>query len=590
MEDTNKSQVPQEPASEQPFDAPQSTGSSSVNESTYWEGSLQKLSSQEPVPNEESMQNEDTKPGYLQPDISQPWYPSNGTFPSSPKKKSHGKLIAVIILLLLLLSGAATAFAFQDTLMNTFALMTKSPAQYYAYVEKNAIQESIDKVKPNLNMSPKKIAYDASMDITFNREALDSLMQSTLGVSMTNLESYLGLPIENIGVDVLAGYDGGLLNETLGVRLNQVNLITMDLFMDTLKQEIFLRLPELSNAYLKESLNTGDTSTNFSITQLEKLTPERTADLLNRYGSILVENITQVELEKNNILTLDTLSVKCSKLTVTLTQEDSNAIAMAFLDEAREDAYIIDMLPMFNTTTEEYQQAIDDAKNELQTSGNTIMEDQTLQMIVYVDNRGNIIGRDLSTAGSSAAVGYTNLSNKDYDEFNLYLKDDTGNTILKGTGNQTKDQGAYDGTITVDYNNPSTEPLTNLSFDIKYEDVRTETKDNHIYQYGSYTLSSLDLMGLQIMMENSVAQDTQYNKIIFQMGASPLVTIDTKANYLDDYTVEMPPETAEIYDATQSESYLSSLDIVSYISRLSEELGIDLNSLLGLFQNDLSIE
>jgi len=35
---------------------------------------------------------------------------------------------------------------------------------------------------------------------------------------------------------------------------------------------------------------------------------------------------------------------------------------------------------------------------------------------------------------------------------------------------------------------------------------------------------------------------------------------------------------------------MASLDVEAYITRLSKELGVDLNSLLGLLQNDLPIE
>jgi hypothetical protein len=567
MEDNNNSNIPQEPASEAPFDASQSTGSP-TNENTYWEGSIPDTSMQDT-----SMQ-ETTSVDPI-------------TTESSPQKKSHGKLVAGMIILLLLLSGATAAFAFQSTLRNSFALLTKSPAKYYAYVEKNAIHESVDELLPYLNFTTDKVAYDAAVDITFNREALDSIMQSTLGTSMADLETAIGLPIENMGLDALVGYDKGLVNETFGVRLNQVNLITIELFMDLVKQEILIRLPELSQAYLKQSL---ESDASISMARLETITAERTADLLKRYGNILVDHITQVELEKNNTLTLDTLSENCTKLTVTLTQKDRDAIALAFLEEAKEDDYIIDLLPMFNATKEEYLQAIDDAITELQNPSAVTTEEPTVQMLVYVDSRGYITGRELSMAGSPAAIGFTNLTAKDYNEYDYYVKDETGNTMIKGTGNQTKDQGANDGILTLEYNNPSAEPFSNLSFDIKYEDVRTETKNKHVYQYGSYTLSSLDLMGLQIRMDNSVAEDIQYNKIIFQMGASPLVTIDTNVTYLDDYAVTTPQENAEVYDVTQAETYIATLNVEEHLSKLSEQLGVDLNSLFGLFQNNLTIE
>ena len=64
------------------------------------------------------------------------------------------------------------------------------------------------------------------------------------------------------------------------------------------------------------------------------------------------------------------------------------------------------------------------------------------------------------------------------------------------------------------------------------------------------------------------------------MGASPLVTVGSTLEYLDDYTVKMPPKDAEAYNYSQIDSYQASIDIEKYIDNLSEKLGVDLKGLL----------
>jgi hypothetical protein len=509
---------------------------------------------------------------------------------TNPKKASPGKLRLSILILALLLAGASAAYTFQDTLLNTFALLTKSPTQYYAYVEKNSLQESVDALVPYVTLAPKKSVYDLSTDITFHREALDSIMQSTLGTSMSDFESTDSKPIESIGMDVLAANQDGLINETLGIRLNQVNLITLELFLDTMKQELSLGLPELSQAYLKQSLAKSKLIPGISKFTTNLLTADGAAVLLNRYGNLLIDHMTKVTLEQNTTLTLDTLSINCSKLTITIDEQDLKAIAITLLAETREDEDLLAFAPLFGTSVEEYQQAVDDTLLKLQASDASLLSGHTLQMLVYINSRGKIIGREFRTEDSPAAIGYTVLAKKAYQEYRLYVKDASGNTVIEGIGNQTKEQGAYDGTITVNCNFPSSEFRSDFSFDIKYSDVRTEIVNSHLYQYGTYTLSSLELMGLQIRMENSVSSETQYNNIIFQLGASPLVTIDSTVNYRSNYAVTIPPETAEIYDTTQSEHYMESLRIEEYLTKLSEQLGIDLNELLSQFRTMLPTE
>jgi hypothetical protein len=70
------------------------------------------------------------------------------------------------------------------------------------------------------------------------------------------------------------------------------------------------------------------------------------------------------------------------------------------------------------------------------------------------------------------------------------------------------------------------------------------------------------------------------------MGASPLVTVNSTIDYLDDYEVTMPPENAEVYDSTDAESYEATINIEDYISKLSEQLGVDLQSIIDSFSSD----
>ena len=585
----------QERNPDQSLNVPQGSGPNTT-ESTYWESPASSLETPEQfykyyeqqlsgaTPSQQkNPQPQNTPTGYTPPGYSQTGYVATGMNPQPPKRKKRRKVLAFLVILLLILSAAAVAaYAYQDTLLNALALYTKSPADYYAYVEKKAIGESVDNLIPYLNFSTQDVAYDVSTDVTFNRETLDSLMQSSMGISLTDLESSIGLPIENIGLDVLFGYNNNLLNETLGLRLNQVELITLELLMDTTKQELYMRLPGLSDAYLKQSLANGETASSTYTEQLKLMTTDRNADVLYRYGNIIVDYVTQVTSDKNTILTLDTLERNCTKLTVTITKEDMNNMTLAVLDEASEDAYFLDMLPMFEMTKAEYQKSISDMKAEVEASDNTLPS-ESIQMLVYVDSFGNIIGRELGAKDSLASFGYTSLINDSYQEFNVYLKDEVGNKLFNAVGSQTNKQETYNGTITIDLSVPSSELLSNLSFDIKYEDVRSEKKDNRILNYGTYTLSSLDLMGLQIIMENSVADDIQYNKTILQMGAATLVTIDTKVDYLEDFDAVIPPTSAEIYDVTQAESYIASLNLDAYIATLSEKLGIDLQTILNLY-------
>lgn len=548
---------------------------------TYWEAHGEAIKqTDQPVFEEQLQQSQqnlnqqsnstqyDQKPYY------QPLQPAGGY--QQPQKNKLRGLISVITVLIILLVGAGTVYAFRDTLANTYVKATKSPASYYAYIEKNYVEESIERLTPYLenNNINSKIAYDVSSEVTLNKPVVDSLLQSSLGVSLTDLETQLGIPLNSLGLNAFFGSDGHQMSESMTFSLNQVEIITADLFFDMAAKNILVKLPELSNAYL--SIDNANINTDNS--SLELINKERTADLIKRYSDIVIEHMKQVEQEDNFSLSVGSKTSRCTKLTVTITERELYGLVVDFLTEAKDDPYIIDLLPMFQLTKEEYQTDIEQTLSSLQLSSAKVT-DTDYQMDVYVDQKGTIIGREFRPMNSSSAIGYTVLTEKDRSEYIIYLKDDSGAKVFEMNGSQEKEKASYDGKATVVISGAQEYPSM-ISFDITYEDFRTERKDNISYQYGTVTVSSLELMGLQVMMNFNVDDNIQKSQIVVQMGAEPLVTFDTQINYKKDYEIMAIPADAEIYDINQLEAYTATMDFDEYVAKLSEKLGVDLQSIL----------
>lgn len=521
---------------------------------------------------------------YIQQPYPKSGYSTDGS-QQKPKRKSHGALIAVIIILLILGIGAGTAYAYKDVILNSYAKATKSPLEYYTYIEKNVINDGVEVLTPYLDFGKQKpektVAYKTSSDVTINRDALDSLLQTSLDMSLSDIESAIGIPIENISFDALVGTNGTLLNETLELSLNQVKIISTDIFIDTAASEILIRYPELSDAYIRVL---GDEPENVDLSEIETMTKENTAALLKRYSNIVIDNINQVEMENTSAVSVGSITTDCTELTVTVTNEDLYNIVVDILEEAKDDEYIINIFKSYDVTEEEYQSYIDDLLTEMQDSSDTVTED-SFQMTIYVDNRGNILGREIHMDASDASFGYTVLSEKAHDEYMVYALDNNGATIFEINGEQTLNQGAYDGEATLVIRGTDVYS-SDFSIDLSYEDLHTEVKNGITYQYGSITLSSLELMGLQVMIDYDVEDEIQTSKMQLQLGADTLITVDSETKHIDDYELVSPPEDAEVYSLDQIESYLSSVDIEGYISDLSDRLGVDLLSIIDYYLYD----
>ncbi len=505
--------------------------------------------------------------------------------PMNQKKKSHKGLVAAIIALVLVLAGGGTAYAFKDTLSNSFALMTKSPNEYYEYVEKKAIENQINEIKPYLNSVDTDVAAQVSMSVTYDRETVNSLLQSSMGESIEDIEANIGLPLNSLGLNGTVATKDGNLYESLGLKLNDTNIISMELLMDIVNKELSMRFPELSSAILKTSLDLDEVDSGKYTEQLKLLTPERTTDFLRRYSTIIAENMKDVELTKGESLKLDTLSADCNKLTVTIDSESAENIANAILEEAKDDEYIYDLLPMLDMSVSDFKSEIEDAQNNLKDSfgNNTIVE-----MDVYVDNKGEIIGRDITAKedGSNLGVfGYTVLTDSGYNEYKFYYTDEDGNKVINATGSETKTGDTSNGALNLAIKDPSGSLPSDISVTAKYDDVKIVKKGNLNYTYGTYTISSPQAFGASLVIENKVENDEQLCKLSVMMGSSSLVTIDTKSKYLTDY--DIPKMTGDqVYDMnTDMDSYISGIDFNTFIDNLSDKLGADLqwlkNALFG---------
>ncbi|MFT4146398.1 MAG: hypothetical protein QM644_18295 [Mobilitalea sp.] len=513
-------------------------------------------------------------------------FESNGTNFPQPEKSGFRKIVPLVIVVALLLVGAVTAFAFKDTLMNSIAKATKSPAEYYAYVEKNAIDETLGEVVPLLKeseaQSEKSFALDTKTEIKINEASLDTLLQNYLGVSLVDVESTLGLSLDSIGVDALIGKDDKYINENFTLSLNQIDLISAELIMSTAMDKILVRFPELSSDYLNisteelagEELTTPDYSK-----IMETFTADFVEQSIKKYSNLILDNISQATLKNNETLSLETISSDATLVTVTITDTDAKKILTSLLNAAKTDKDFINIASIYGLAEDVYQGYIDEALDGLKDQDNTLLY-ENLVMQVYVDNKGKIIGRTFSEEGSGEVIGYTYLEDSDYSEYEIFAKDDTIDYFTLEGSQRVKNE-AYTGSATASVN--TGEFGVPVSVDISYNDLKSVKKNNYAYQYGSINISSMDLFGVQLSINFDEKDNHQLSEIVVQMGAEPLVTLTTDSEYLNNYEASVPAEGATIYDINDIDSYTSTIDLEAFINSLSDKLGIDIQSLLNSF-------
>lgn len=510
------------------------------------------------------------------------------------QKKNFGKkpIFAALILVILLLAGAATAYAFNGTLRNSLDLLLKSPKDYYAHVENKSLGSSVDKAIAYMNMNGtgKDMAIDVTAELSYDKNTVGAILQSYLGMTISDLESVIGMSLDSIGLDVVAATKEKEIYEKIGINLNSVDIITTELFMDYASKEMLIHLPDLSPAYLKQSLDMSEYGVEDinveAYSELSKLLSSKsTAEFIKRYSALITDEIKDVELSKGELLTVGDLTVESNVLTVHFNPETLQNISTRILEEAKNDKYIMDLLPLLSITKEDYHSNIDDALEHVKNSFKDMDPDsEPIVMNVYVGNDGNILGRKLLFKDSlqdNTTIGLFNVQQKDKGAYEFYITNDNDDNSINVTGSHTIDDGAYTGAAT--FTVPGS-GMQEMNFDIEYQNVKTTIKNNRVYTYGNINLSSYAMMGMELALEYDVKDDVQLAAIKLNMGKSSLVTMEVSTEYLDDFKIPEPNANADYYDTlTESDAYASSINIQEYISELSNRLGVDLEGLLGSF-------
>lgn len=510
--------------------------------------------------------------------------------PVEPQKmKSRKKFIAAAAILVFILAIAGTAFAFQDKIMNALSLGSKSPEEYYAYVEEKAIDKAVDKLLASVNgyNFEDDMAVHATMDFSYDKATVSSLLKGYAGMSLEDFENYIGISLDEIGMDMTVALDDSNIYEHIGLSLNQLDIITLDIFLDSVKKEMLVRVPELSPAYLSQSLDTpeyGMSGFDFNgSTDLAKtIYSKETGDFLKRYTAIITSQIKEVDLTKNVDVKADNITVNANKLSVIIDEATIIDMAKEILKKAKDDSYLLELLPSFGVTKEDYQETINDALSEIDNEIHS--DDVALTMNVYANNDGEIIGRDIeliSDGSTQISLGYKYITKGNKSAYDFYIADDKGTKMITAVGSHEEDKNSYDGDVTIDLNADSLDLPTGVTLTVKYEDARSEVKDGKSFAYGNYTLSSPSLMGMEFALDYDVEGQTQKAKFSANMGSTPLVTLDMTAEYLDNYKIPAPSASDQVI--TDAESWAATMNIEKFISELSTKLGVDIQSIFDSF-------
>lgn len=326
--------------------------------------------------------------------------------------KGHKALLitgtVVLVVLLLVLCNLSVLANF---VRRTFS----SPEAYYHYVEKKTVEQlSADAGEiygryflDNLDVSDRSVS--ARMSVTLDEGGQDLMsLAGIAGLDMTWLESM------SFAVDSSTKKDA--ISMGLGVAINGVDVLTGNVVCGLDDETVYLQVPELNQKYIGVEIpdsgfeDMGDVWEMYEM--LARICPDQKEmeKLLNRYLMTAVESMDDVEKDKETLEAED-IEQKCTVLTVTADKNTLKDMTINLLRQMRDDKEIekiiktameeetfVEELYLDDMTAdeayEEFQEEIDSTIEELEDLGRLdVYDDETLEMKVYVDKKGKIVGR-----------------------------------------------------------------------------------------------------------------------------------------------------------------------------------------------------
>lgn len=390
---------------------------------------------------------------------------------------SRNILIAAAAIVLVLLIGIGNGARIGNFFHRTFS----SPEKYYQYVEKKAVKE----LSGNLAEW-----YVEGLDmLNFYDRRVEGKLTVELGKEGEEFLGLLGL----VGLDMSwlksAGISGGVSvkNGSIGMDvaavLNNSNILSGNALMDMDSESMYVQIPEINKQYLGFDLEEMGGWTDAeewadmqSINrQLMEAMPNKAKfqKLLTRYLNLALGCVEDVK-RSSATLKAEGVQVKCTELKVTIDAETMLDMQKAVLEKMLVDKDIKTILTEVARAGEAIDEDMDpmDVYEEFQESVEEMLEDldrygldmDKIVMKVYVNGKGEVIGRKLDVEDTSISILMPQKGSKFGYELS-YKPRYGGDLKLSGSGRRSGD--TISGDFQLKYSGTSLLEVTVKKLDLK---------------------------------------------------------------------------------------------------------------------------
>ncbi len=494
--------------------------------------------------------------------------------PQPPKKKKIGKIVGGICAAVVVAVAGVTAAAF-PWVSNFVRRTVMSPEAYYSHVENKTFNQVAARLETGVDAKVPMLT-DGKVSSEFRAEIDPTVLQLLSNVAGTDLS---WINDASINADIAA--EGDKLQVILAAALKNDRFLDWEILRDG--KNVYTGLPQLSDRYalltmdaLPALLNdlTGmdlsDYAANLNVRDSEdyaRLLPE----LIRRYGKAAADNLGEVDREKDAIET-ESGDVSCTRLTVHINDDSVNEIFHAWAELLEDDQ---DVKALFESLYPYEEDDFDEFYQEMigELSDADVSFDEKVDYVVWIDAKGEVIGRALETDYGVLTVQYPEKRGDSY--LSVTFKADNVNVGFSG---HAKDGS---GEWVLSYNKQELLEITTKDLKVTDGSANGSIKVAPGEDIGAVlSLAGVDsqyasmLENIALCLDFEGTDGSQTVVLSLKQDENALVALTGKVWENPDLEMLDPDDldVIAIQDQDDIEEWASSFDLIDFLGSLPEEI------------------
>ena len=502
------------------------------------------------------------------------------------KKRNVKGIIIAAVIAVLAIAGVAGAMN-AGRIGNLVKQNTSSPEEYYRFVER----ENRDKSLKNLSKTYSSLPTNSTEN--FQQKVITRI---EVGESLKPLLSSLGM--ENIEIEANSKMKDKELTGKSVLKVNGGDALTYNVYLNYETGKLYMQIPELSNKYIDFSSLQKELGINYAsmFSGSMNFPDEKSIEnIMKTYTDIALDDISDVKKTSDKI-EAEGVSAKCTKLEAKVDADTFTKIVEDAAKKLETDEDIKNIIEGIDSSLyPSFQEAVKSFNEDMASMEEDEEDDDdfNMQMDVYVDKDGNIIGRAFSAVIDEDSIKIQSISPEDGNKFGYeFSVEVNGVTYVTLSGSGERKSGKLNATYHLSMDESLNEDTQAFITDTKnfvtleVKDFDEEAWEDGVLK-GEYTLSSDKITSLalySVTCKFDGNKNDQNMEISVLSAQTPMLTMTVAtSNDAEDPQVALPGDGADVLDASNStalEDYMSEVDIEGFLKKLKDNCGVDLTSML----------